>query len=145
VSQPAAAGADTAGEVEPTGHFRIYLGAAPGVGKTYAMLSEGQRRRGRGADVVAGFVETYGRPLTQDLLNGFEIIPREAVDYRGARLEEMDLDAVLRRQPEVALVDELAHTTSAGRMSWTSSARASTSSPRSTSSTWKASPMRSSR
>jgi two-component system, OmpR family, sensor histidine kinase KdpD len=74
------------------------------------MLSEGQRRRSRGSDVVAGFVETYGRPLTEDLLNGFEIIPRKAVGYRGTRLEEMDLDAVLRRRPEVALVDELAHT-----------------------------------
>ena len=74
------------------------------------MLSEGQRRRSRGADVVAGFVETYGRPLTEALLNGLEIIPRKAVDYRGTRLEEMDLDAVLRRRPEVALVDELAHT-----------------------------------
>ncbi len=92
------------------GPFRIYLGAAPGVGKTYAMLSEGQRRRGRGADVVAGFVESYGRPHTEELINGLEVIPRKVVDYRGSRLEEMDLDAVLRRRPEVALVDELAHT-----------------------------------
>jgi two-component system, OmpR family, sensor histidine kinase KdpD len=110
VSEPAAADTDIAREVAPAGHFRIYLGAAPGVGKTYAMLSEGQRRRKRGTDVVAGFVETYGRPLTEALLNGFEIIPRKTVEYRGSRLEEMDLDAVLRRRPEVALVDELAHT-----------------------------------
>jgi two-component system sensor histidine kinase KdpD len=96
--------------VEEVGPFRIYLGAAPGVGKTYAMLSEGHRRRGRGADVVAGFVESYGRPHTEELINGLEVIPRKAVDYRGRRLKEMDLDAVLRRQPEVALVDELAHT-----------------------------------
>jgi K+-sensing histidine kinase KdpD len=109
VSEPAEAGTDTASEVEPIGPFRIYLGAAPGVGKTYAMLSEGQRRRRRGADVVAGFVETYGRPQTEALLNGLEIIPRKTVDYRGTRLEEMDLDAVLRRRPEIALVDELAH------------------------------------
>jgi two-component system, OmpR family, sensor histidine kinase KdpD len=74
------------------------------------MLSEGQRRRSRGADVVAGFVETYQRPHTEALLNGLEIIPRKVVDYRGTRLEEMDLDAVLLRRPEVALVDELAHT-----------------------------------
>jgi len=74
------------------------------------MLSEGRRRRGRGADVVVGFVESYGRPLTEALLSGFEIIPRKAVEYRSTRLEEMDLDAVLRRRPEVALVDELAHT-----------------------------------
>ena len=110
VSEPGQAHPDAAEEVEPPGHFRIYLGAAPGVGKTYAMLSEGQRRRQRGADVVAGFVETYGRPFTESLLNGFEIIPRKAVDYRGTHVEEMDLDAVLRRRPEVALVDELAHT-----------------------------------
>jgi two-component system, OmpR family, sensor histidine kinase KdpD len=110
VSQAAEADTDTAGEVEPAGQFRIYLGAAPGVGKTYAMLSEAQRRRGRGADVVAAFVETYGRPLTEELMNGLEVIPRKTVDYRGTRLEEMDLDAVLRRRPEIALVDELAHT-----------------------------------
>jgi two-component system, OmpR family, sensor histidine kinase KdpD len=110
VSGAAEADTDTADEVEPAGHFRIYLGAAPGVGKTCAMLSEGQRRRRRGTDVVAGFVETYGRPFTEALLNGLEIIPRKTVDYRGTRLEEMDLDAVLRRRPEVALIDELAHT-----------------------------------
>jgi two-component system, OmpR family, sensor histidine kinase KdpD len=74
------------------------------------MLSEGQRRRDRGADVVAAFVETYGRPRTEAMLDGLEIVPRKAVDYRGTRQEEMDLDAVLRRRPEVALVDELAHT-----------------------------------
>jgi two-component system, OmpR family, sensor histidine kinase KdpD len=106
----AEADAETVGEVEPAGHFRIYLGAAPGVGKTYAMLSEGQRRRMRGADVVAGLVEPYGRPLTESMLDGFEIIPHKTVSYRGTQLEEMDLDAVLRRRPEVALVDELAHT-----------------------------------
>jgi len=96
--------------VEEVGPFRIYLGAAPGVGKTYAMLSEGHRRRRRAADVVAGFVESYGRSHTEALINGLEVVPRKTVDYRGRRLEEMDLDAVLRRQPEVALVDELAHT-----------------------------------
>jgi two-component system sensor histidine kinase KdpD len=110
VSQAGDAEADAAGEVEPAGHFRIYLGAAPGVGKTYAMLSEAQRRKGRGADVVAGFVEAYGRPQTEALLSGLEIIPRKVIDYRGTRLEELDLDAVLRRHPEIALVDELAHT-----------------------------------
>jgi two-component system sensor histidine kinase KdpD len=102
--------ADAAGEVDPAGHFRVYLGAAPGVGKTYAMLSEGQRLRARGTDVVAGFVEAYGRPLTEALINGLEVVPRRVVDYRGSRMEEMDLDAILRRRPEVALVDELAHT-----------------------------------
>ena len=96
--------------VEAAGHFRIYLGAAPGVGKTYAMLSEAQRRRGRGADVVIGFVETYGRPLTEELIGSLEVIPRKVIDYRGINLTEMDLDAVLRRRPGIALVDELAHT-----------------------------------
>ena len=110
VSDVAAAESEAAGEVEQVGPFRIYLGAAPGVGKTYAMLSEGHRRRGRGTDVVVGFVESYGRPHTEELVNGLEVIPRKVVDYRGKRLEEMDLDAVLRRRPEVALVDELAHT-----------------------------------
>ena len=110
VSDAAAADTDATGEVEAAGRFRIYLGAAPGVGKTYAMLSEGQRRRGRGADVVAGFVEAYGRSATEELIDGLEVIPRKAVGYRGRRLEEMDLDAILRRRPEVALVDELAHT-----------------------------------
>src|SRR5258708_3189037 len=96
--------------VEEAGHFRVYLGAAAGVGKTYAMLNEGQRRRGRGADVVIGFVECHGRRLTEQLIDGLEVVPRKVVDYRGSRLEEMDLDAVLRRRPKIALVDELAHT-----------------------------------
>jgi len=74
------------------------------------MLSEGQRRRARGTDVVAGFVERYGRPLTGKLINGLEVVPRKVAEYRGSRLEEMDLGAVLRRRPDVALVDELAHT-----------------------------------
>jgi two-component system, OmpR family, sensor histidine kinase KdpD len=74
------------------------------------MLSEAQRRRARGTDVVAGFVEPYGRPATEALMTGLEVIPRKTVEYRGTRLEEMDLDAVLRRRPQVALVDELAHT-----------------------------------
>ena len=110
VDEAAARAADTADVVEAAGHFRIYLGAAAGVGKTYAMLCEGQRRRGRGADVVVGFVECHGRQLTEQLIDGLEVIPRQVVDYRGSRLEEMDLDAVLRRRPRIALIDELAHT-----------------------------------
>ena len=104
------ADADATGVVEAAGHFRIYLGAAAGVGKTYAMLNEGHRRRGRGTDVVVGFVECHGRQLTEDMIGGLEVVPRKVVDYRGTRLEEMDLDAVLSRRPEVALIDELAHT-----------------------------------
>ncbi|MFC5261350.1 DUF4118 domain-containing protein [Kribbella qitaiheensis] len=92
------------------GHLRVYLGAAPGVGKTYKMLGEGQRRRERGTDVVVGFVETHGREHTAAMLDGLEVIPRRILDYRGASFTEMDLDAVLARRPEVALVDELAHT-----------------------------------
>ena len=96
--------------VEPPRRFRIYLGAAPGVGKTYAMLSEGHRRRQRGADVAIGFVECHGRQSTEQLIEGLEVIPRRVVEYRESRFEEMDLDAVLRRHPDVLLVDELAHT-----------------------------------
>lgn len=96
------------------GELRIYLGAAPGVGKTYAMLAEARRRLGRGTDVVVGFVETYGRAKTDQLLDGLEIIPRRTVSYRSTELAEMDLDAVLARKPEVACVDELAHTNAPG-------------------------------
>jgi two-component system sensor histidine kinase KdpD len=103
-------GSDYADVIEPAGHFRIYLGAAAGVGKTYAMLSEGRRRHQRGTDVVIGFVESHGRPQTEALTEGLEVVPRISVEYRGTRFEEMDLDAVLARRPKVALVDELAHT-----------------------------------
>ena len=92
------------------GELRIYLGAAAGVGKTYDMLCEGHRRQERGADVVVAFVETHGRKHTATLLDGLEVIPRTKVNYRGAEFEEMDLDAVLARRPEIALVDEFAHT-----------------------------------
>jgi two-component system sensor histidine kinase KdpD len=101
---------------EPTsprrGTLRIYLGAAPGVGKTFAMLNEGRRRNERGTDVVVGFVETHGRARTADQVGDLEVVPRRTVDYRGTAFEEMDVDAVLGRRPRprVALVDELAHT-----------------------------------
>ncbi len=94
----------------PAGQLRVYLGAAPGVGKTYKMLEEGHRRRERGTDVVVGFVETHDRPHTEAMLEGLEVVPRAAVNYRGATFSEMDVDAVLRRSAEVVLVDELAHT-----------------------------------
>ena len=110
VSGAAASDIDATDVVEAAGHFRIYLGAAAGVGKTYAMLSEAQRRRRRGADVVVGFVECHGRQLTEEQIDDLEVVPRRMVDYRGTQFEEMDLDAVVRRRPEVALVDELAHT-----------------------------------
>lgn len=96
------------------GSLRIYLGAAPGVGKTYAMLDEGKRRAGRGTDVVVGFVETHGRPNTAAQVAGLEVLPRKQMTYRGTTLEEMDVDAVLARRPTVVLVDELAHTNTPG-------------------------------
>jgi two-component system sensor histidine kinase KdpD len=96
------------------GHLRLYLGAAPGVGKTYAMLQEGQRRRKRGTDVVVGFAETYGRPLTIEAMEGLEVVPRKHIEYRGVVLEEMNTEAVIARRPAVALVDELAHTNAPG-------------------------------
>jgi two-component system, OmpR family, sensor histidine kinase KdpD len=92
------------------GQLRIYLGSAAGVGKTFAMLGEGHRRAERGTEVVVAFVETHGRPHTAALIEGLEVMPRKHLSYRGATFEEMDLDAVLARHPEVALVDEFAHT-----------------------------------
>ncbi len=92
------------------GLLRVYLGAAPGVGKTYAMLNEGRRRATRGTDVVVGYVECHGRPRTEEQVSGLESVPRVRRTYRGAEFTEMDVDAVLARHPQVALVDELAHT-----------------------------------
>ncbi|WP_327381726.1 MULTISPECIES: sensor histidine kinase KdpD [unclassified Streptomyces] len=92
------------------GKLRIYLGAAPGVGKTYAMLSEAHRRIERGTDCVVGFVEHHNRPRTEVMLHGLELIERREIEYRDATFTEMDVDAILARRPAVALVDELAHT-----------------------------------
>jgi len=96
------------------GELRIYLGAAPGVGKTFAMLGEAHRRAARGTDVVVGLVETHNRIKTAALLEGLEVVPRRTVSYRGVELTELDVDAVLARAPEVVLVDELAHTNAPG-------------------------------
>src|SRR5215469_4998150 len=92
------------------GQLRIYLGSAAGVGKTFALLNEGNRRRERGTDVVVAYVEPHGRPQTIAQIGDLEVIPRASIPYRGTSFEEMDLDAVLARHPEVALVDEFAHT-----------------------------------
>jgi two-component system sensor histidine kinase KdpD len=92
------------------GQLRIYLGCAAGVGKTFAMLNEGHRRRERGTDVVVAYVETHGRPQTAAQIGDLEVIPRAQLPYRGTSFEEMNLDAVLARRPDVALVDEFAHT-----------------------------------
>jgi two-component system sensor histidine kinase KdpD len=92
------------------GNLRVYLGAAPGVGKTYAMLDEGHRRAERGTDVVVAFVETHDRQHTAEQLEGLEVVPRRPITYRGSEFTELDVPAVLARAPQVALVDELAHT-----------------------------------
>lgn len=92
------------------GRLRVYLGAAPGVGKTYTMLAEGHRRADRGTDVVVGFVEDHGRKHTAEMVEGLELVPRRILHYRDTTFSEMDVDAVLARRPKVALVDELAHT-----------------------------------
>jgi two-component system sensor histidine kinase KdpD len=90
--------------------MRVYLGAAPGVGKTFAMLNEGRRRHARGTDVVVGYVETHGRPHTAEQIGDLEVVPRKHVEYRGTHFEEMDVEAILARHPQQVLVDELAHT-----------------------------------
>lgn len=96
------------------GHLRIYLGAFPGVGKTFAMLNEAHRRQRYGEDVVVGYAETHGRRLTDEQLEGLEVLPRKRIEYQGVTIEELDVDAVLRRRPQVCLVDELAHTNAPG-------------------------------
>lgn len=94
--------------------LRLYLGAAPGVGKTYTMLAEAHRLKAQGVDVVVGFVETHARAATEAMTDGLEVIPRRQITYKGVTVEEMDTDAILARHPQVALVDELAHTNAPG-------------------------------
>jgi two-component system sensor histidine kinase KdpD len=101
-------------EAGSRGQLRVFLGAAPGVGKTYAMLLEGKRLKAEGHDVVAGFVETHGRPETEAQIGDLEVIPRMRIPYRGVTIEEMDTDAILDRKPEIVLVDELAHSNPPG-------------------------------
>src|SRR5262245_12637523 len=96
------------------GRLKIYLGFAPGVGKTYEMLQEGHRLKRQGVDVVVGVVETHGRAETAALVGDLEQVPRSRIEYHGVVLEELDLDAVLARRPTVCLVDELAHTNAPG-------------------------------
>jgi two-component system sensor histidine kinase KdpD len=99
-----------AAQQEGYGRLKIFLGAAPGVGKTYAMLEAAQVRKQEGIDVVGGVIETHGRPETEELLEGLEVIPKRTIEYRGKTFEEMDLDAILARRPHLVLVDELTHT-----------------------------------
>src|SRR5262249_35450168 len=96
------------------GRHRVYLGIAPGVGKTFTALEELHRRKERGTDVVIGFLETHGRAHTAELASGIEAMPRKRIPYKGVTVEEMDTDAVIARHPAVALVDELAHTNAPG-------------------------------
>jgi len=92
------------------GVLKLFLGYAPGVGKTYSMLSEAIRRHARGEDIVIGFVETHGRKGIAELVPELEAVPRRKLEYKGTVFEEMDVDAILARHPQVVLVDELAHT-----------------------------------
>ena len=101
-------------EESRVGKLRIFVGAAPGVGKTYAMLETARARERDGYDIVVGVVETHGRKETEALLEGLETIPRKRIDYKGRLLDEMDLDAIITRRPQIALVDELAHTNAPG-------------------------------
>src|ERR1043166_8614164 len=91
------------------GRLKVYIGSAAGVGKTYQMLEEAHALKKRGVDVVLAFIETHGRSETEQLIQGLEVVPRKRIEYKGVTVEEMDLDAVLARRPQVAIVDELAH------------------------------------
>ena len=112
-ASPSAAKSGRGTQLRP-GRLRVYLGSAAGVGKTYAMLNEGKRRKERDADVVVGYVETHKRSQTEAQLEGLEVLPRKKIDYRGVTLEEMDTQAIIARHPQVVLIDELAHTNVAG-------------------------------
>src|SRR5712691_373202 len=101
-------------EESRAGKLKIFVGAAPGVGKTYEMLQQARARKSDGYDIAVGVVETHGRKETQALLEGIEVIPRRRLEYKGQWLEEMDLDAVIARRPQIVLVDELAHTNAPG-------------------------------
>ncbi len=92
------------------GKLKIFVGAAPGVGKTYEMLQQARARQKDGYDIIIGVVETHGRKETEALVEGLEVIPRRRLEYKGQWLEEMDLDAIIARRPQIVLVDELAHT-----------------------------------
>src|SRR6188474_456662 len=94
-------------QADQRARLRIYIGAAPGVGKTYSMLQDAHTFRREGVDVAIGFVETYGRAETDAQIRDLEVVPRRRIEYRGVVLEEMDLEAILRRRPKLCVVDEL--------------------------------------
>jgi K+-sensing histidine kinase KdpD len=102
------------GERLPPGRLKIFLGAAPGAGKTFIMLREAQQRRREGRDVVVGLIETHGRQRTEELLADLEVVPRKTIEYKGHLIAEMDIEKVLARKPDLAIVDELAHSNVAG-------------------------------
>ena len=104
----------TSAKTRSRGRLRVYLGAAPGVGKTVDMLCEGRRRAGRGTDVVVGIVETHGREYTAEQIGDLPVVARRVSSHRGVQLSEMDTEAVSPERPQVALVDELAHTNAPG-------------------------------
>ena len=112
--QPGAASLRDDASYARGGRLKIFIGAAPGVGKTYEMLTSARSLRASGIDVAAAVIETHGRQETEALLTGMEVIPRKRIDYRGQFLTEMDIDGVLARHPQVVLVDELAHTNAPG-------------------------------
>jgi two-component system sensor histidine kinase KdpD len=114
LNRPSADALLHAAQSEHRGHLKIFLGAAPGVGKTYEMLLAGRKRRDEGVDVVIGVVETHGRAETEALVGGLTCIPPKSIDYRGRTLSEMDIDGILARKPQLVLVDELAHTNAEG-------------------------------
>src|SRR5688572_24262315 len=96
------------------GNLKIFFGMVAGVGKTYAMLEAAQQRLAQGLDVVVGYVETHGRAETEEMLSGLPTLPRKLLEYRGTSVEEMDIDAILERAPQLVLIDELAHTNAIG-------------------------------
>src|SRR5437667_2229167 len=114
VQQPSPDALLEAASREQGGRLKIFLGAAPGVGKTYEMLQAARARRAEGVDVVIGILETQGRKETEAMMAGLKIIPRRRIEYKGRVLDEMDIDAVLTRRPKLVLVDELAHTNAPG-------------------------------
>src|ERR1700748_1062270 len=101
-------------EESRVGKLRIFVGAAPGVGKTYEMLQQARARKNDGYDIVIGVVETHGRKETEALLEGLDVVPRRRLEYKGQWLDEMDLDGIIARRPQIVLVDELAHTNAEG-------------------------------
>ena len=116
MSEPLSAAESVLARVQEEGRarFRVYIGAAPGVGKSYRMLEDAHQLRDQGVDVVIGFIEPHGRAETRALIEGLEQVPLRSIEYRGVVLQEMDVEAIKARQPRITVVDELAHTNAPG-------------------------------